>query len=168
MTMLTSGRFVRGMKKTPVLLDALLNGVTQERALAARDGENGWNVVEIVCHLRDFEAIFFNRAQQIVAEDRPTLTPYDHEQLVVENDYASQSLAAVFEDYVAKRQAFIEWLNAREEDEWQRVGVHPEAGEYTLLEQVLQVPMHDLDHLEQIARVLGLPYGDMVAPLSLL
>lgn len=168
MTMLTPGRFLRGMKKSPVLLDALLNGITQERALVARDGDDGWNVVEIVCHLRDFEAIFFDRAQQIVAEDRPTLEPFDHEALAVERKYSEQALDEVFEDYVAKRTAFVTWLNERDEADWQRVGVHPEVGEYTLLEQVLQVPLHDLDHLEQVARVLGLPYGDTLDPLAML
>jgi hypothetical protein len=168
MTMLTPGRFIRGMKKAPVLLDALLSGVTQERALAARDGDDGWNVVEIVCHLRDFDAIFFNRARQIVAEERPVLEPFDHEAMARDRAYAAQDLNAAFEAYVAHRAEFVEWLKAREEAGWQRMGVHPENGEYTLLEQALQVPLHDLDHLEQIARVLGLPYGETATPLALL
>ncbi|GAB4574953.1 MAG: hypothetical protein Kow0077_24040 [Anaerolineae bacterium] len=166
MTMLTPGRFIRGMKKTPVILDALLNGVTQERALAARDGEDGWNVVEIVCHLRDFEEIFFTRARQIVAEDRPVLPPFDHELMAIERNYAGEDLNTALEAFTARRAEFVEWLKARDEADWQRVGVHPEAGEYTLLEQALQVPMHDVDHLEQIARVLGLPYGQSVDPLA--
>ncbi len=168
MTMLTPGRFIRAMKKTPVLLDALLNGVTQERALAARDGDDGWNVVEIVCHLRDFDEVFLSRARQIVAEERPALAPFDHEAMARDQHYAAQDLNAAFEAYVAHRAEFIEWLKARAEADWERVGMHPEAGEYTLLEQALQVPLHDLDHLEQIARVLGLPYGEPATPLALL
>ncbi len=168
MTMLTPGRFIRGMKKTPVLLDALLSGVTQERARAARDGAEGWNVVEIVCHLRDFDEIFFARARQIVEQDRPTLEPFDHEQMAKDRDYAAQDLNAAFEAYQATRQEFLAWLKARDEADWQRTGVHPEAGEYTLLEQALQVPLHDLDHLEQIARALGLPEGGAIDPLALL
>lgn len=157
MSMLTPGRFIRGMKKTPVLLSALLNGVTQEHALAARDGGDGWNVVEIVCHLRDFEEIFFMRARRIVEEERPLLEPFDHEQMAIERHYSQEDLHAAFEAYAARRAAFLDWLKARDEADWQRVGVHPEAGEYTLLEQAMQVPLHDVDHLEQIARVLGLP-----------
>ncbi|MBN2469527.1 MAG: DinB family protein [Anaerolineae bacterium] len=168
MTMLTPGRFIRAMQKTPILLDALLNGVTQERALAARDGADGWNVVEIMCHLRDFEEIFFARARQIVEQDRPTLDPFDHEQMAKDRDYAGQDLNAAFETYQATRQEFLAWLKARAEADWQRVGAHPEAGEYTLLEQALQVPLHDLDHLEQIARVLGLPDDASISPLELL
>ncbi|NPV68142.1 MAG: DinB family protein [Anaerolineae bacterium] len=168
MSMLTPGRFIRGMKKTPALLSALLNGVTQERALAARDGDDGWNVVEIVCHLRDFEEIFFMRARRIVEEDRPVLEPFDHERMAIERRYSQEDLRAAFEAYAARRAAFLDWLKARNEADWQRVGVHPEVGEYTLLEQAMQVPLHDVDHLEQIARVLGLPAAGGTPPLALL
>ncbi len=163
MTMLTPGRFIKALKRTPVLLDALLCGVTQERASAARDGADGWNVVEIVCHLRDFEAIFFSRARQIVEEDHPVLVPFDHEILARENDYAAQDLGAAFAALIETRLAFIEWLKARGESDWGRGGVHPESGEYTLLEQAMQVACHDIDHLEQIARCLELPCDDTSA-----
>ena len=88
--------------------------------------------------------------------------------LAVERDYARQDLNTVFESLVANRKAFVAWLQKRSEAEWLRTGVHPEAGEYSLLEQAIQVPLHDLDHLEQIARVLGLPYGESYSPLELL
>ena len=157
MTMLTPGRFIKALKRTPVLLDSLLCGVTQERATAARDGADGWNVVQIVCHLRDFDEVFFERAQRLVAENHPVLPRVDHEVLARERDYAAQQLDEVFAAFVAHRETFIDWLKARDEADWTRTGVHPEAGEYSLLEQALQVPCHDIDHLEQIARVLALP-----------
>ena len=163
MTMLTPGRFIKALKRTPVLLDSLLCGVTQERASAARDGADGWNVIEIVCHLRDFEAIFFERAQRLVAEDRPVLPPYDHEALARERDYAAQSLDEAFAGFIANREAFIAWLKARSEADWTRTGIHPEQGEYSVLEQALQAACHDIDHLEQIARCLELPCEDTAA-----
>ncbi|GEM_PF-193705 len=167
MTMMNPERFIRAMQQTPVLLDALLCGVTQERAAAAVDGPDGWNVIEIVCHLRDFEEIFFERARRIVAEDHPELPYYDHEVLAVERSYASQDLSAAFEAYRETRRQFVAWLQVRQPDEWARMGVHPEAGDYTLLEQAMQVSLHDVNHLEQIARVLGLPCDDTAALFGL-
>jgi hypothetical protein len=167
MTMLTPGRFIRALKRTPVLLDSLLCGVTQERASAARDGADGWNVVEIVCHLRDFEAIFFERAQRLVAEDHPVLPPFDHEVLARERDYAAQNLDEAFAAFVANREAFIEWLKARSEADWARTGIHPEYAEYSVLEQALQAVCHDIDHMEQIARVLELPCEETSARFGL-
>lgn len=157
MTMMTPERFIRSLRRTPVLLDTVLCGVTQERAAVATDGPDGWSVIHIVCHLRDFEEIFFERARRIAAEDRPELALVDHLQLAEERDYAGQDLNAAYEQYLETREAFVAWLEDRADDEWARVGLHPERGEYTLLEQAMQVPLHDLDHLEQIARCLSLP-----------
>lgn len=156
MTMLTPGRFISSMRRSAAVLDAVLDGVTQERAAVARDGEDGWNVIEILCHLRDFDEIFFNRAKQIVAEDVPVLVWWDHEALALERDYASQDLNEVFEVLLKSRREFVAWLKERTDDEWQRKGIHPESGEYTLLEQAMQVSLHDLNHLEQLVRVLGM------------
>lgn len=167
MTMLTPGRFIAALKRTPILLDSVLCGVTQERALAARDGDDGWNVVEILCHLRDYEEIFFARAKRIVAEDNPALEYFDHEVLAKERAYSSQDLDTVYRSLLATRQEFIAWLEARDETDWDRPGVHPESGDYTLLQQAMQVPLHDVDHIEQMARVLGLPCGDaIIEPLA--
>lgn len=157
MTMMTPDRFIRALKRTPILLDTILCGITQERAAVATDGPQGWSVIAIVCHLRDFEEIFFNRAQQILAEERPELVAFDREQMAVDRDYANEDLNAAYEKFLETRQAFITWLEDRADEDWGRVGIHPEVGAYTLLEQAMQVPLHDLDHLEQIARCLSLP-----------
>lgn len=156
MTMMTPERFIRALKKTPALLDVLTDGVTQERAQRARDGEDGWNVVEIMCHLRDFEEIFFERTRLIVEQDVPELEWHDEKKLAVERGYARQDFAAAYDAFIETRQRFIAWLEARAEADWGRKGIHPEVGEYTLLEQAMQVPLHDVDHLEQIARCLEL------------
>jgi len=96
------------------------------------------------------------------------LEPFDHERMAIERRYSQEVLSAAYDAYVQQREAFLEWLKARDEADWQRVGVHPEAGEYTLLEQAMQAPLHDVDHLEQIARVLGLPGAAGTPPLALL
>ncbi len=167
MTMLTPERFIRSLKRTPVLLDTVLCGVTQERAAVATDGPAGWSVIHIMCHLRDYEEIFFNRAKQILAEDRPELEPFDHLKLVEERDYANQDLNVAYEQFLEARLAFVAWLEERADADWARTGVHPEYGEYTLLEQAMQVPLHDLDHLEQIARCLSLPCDETAARFGL-
>lgn len=154
MTMLTPGRFIRVMARTPRLLTHILREVSQEQALSVRDGEEGWTIVEIVCHLRDFEAIFFQRAQQMVAEHQPHLHYYDHEALAIERDYNGQDLRLALDSLLETRAEFLAWLKARAPEDWERRAIHPENGEITLLQQAMQVGTHDIDHLEQIARSL--------------
>lgn len=152
---ITPSRFIKLMQKNPITWAHILRGVSEEQAKSLRDGGDGWNIVEVMCHIRDFEVVFFERAQQIVNEDNPTLTPRDHETLVIENDYASQSLAPVFADYQATRGKFNAWLAERSPEDWTREGVHPVTGSLTLLDQVAQVALHELDHMEQVSHILN-------------
>ncbi len=167
MTLITPEHLIRSLRRTPVLLDAVLCGVTQERACVATDGPDGWSVLHVVCHLRDFEAIFFQRARRMVEEERPTLAAYDQEALAVERDYGGQDLNEAYGLFLEARRRFVAWLEERAPEDWGRVGLHPEHGEYTLLEQVLYVPLHDLDHLQQMARALGLPCDDTAGQFGL-
>jgi uncharacterized damage-inducible protein DinB len=153
---MSKARFLRCLKKTPTILNAILKDVSSEQVKQLRDGEDGWNVVEVMCHLRDFENIFFRRAQQIVEEDRPNIIPVDHEALAAAGDYAIQDLKTVFGQYIDTRRRFINWLEALSDDEWHNVGVHPESGEMTVMEIAMQVTTHDVDHTEQMVRILGL------------
>lgn len=142
------------MRKSADVLHLLLKDVSQEQATAARDGADGWNVVEIMCHLRDFDEIFFARGKRLASVMNPSLAPYDHQQLAIDNDYANQQLAEALSAFMDNRAEFIAWLKERERHEWLNVGKHPKMGKMTLLDQALQVYQHDLDHTEQIIRIL--------------
>jgi len=154
MSIIKPARFIKTMQKNAALYQMLLGGVSQEQATQARDGADGWNVVEVLCHLRDFDGIFLTRAMQIVEQDNPTLTPYDHEALALENRYSEQVLADVLAAFLAHRQKFTDWYAERAEADWGRTATHPESGRLTLLDTAVQAATHDIDHLEQIVRIL--------------
>jgi len=156
MTMMQPEKFLRTMRKTPVILAAILRGVTQDRALAATDGPDGWSVVEVMCHLRDYEELFFRRARMMLETDNPKLSGYNQEELARERDYAHQDLAATFREYVQTRQQYLNLLTGLDATQWARTGIHPETGDITLLELAMNVGLQDVNHIEQIARTLGL------------
>jgi hypothetical protein len=156
MTMMQPEKFLRTMRKTPVILAAILRGVTQDQAQAATDGPDGWSVVEVMCHLRDYEELFFRRARMILETDNPKLPGYDQAELARERDYAHQDLAAAFQEYVDTRQQYLNLLTSLDENQWQRTGIHPETSDITLLELAMNIGLHDVNHIEQIAHTLGL------------
>jgi hypothetical protein len=136
-------------------IEHVVSGITNEQATTLRDGADGWNTVEILCHLRDFDVIFRERAECILAQDEPPLIPVDHEALVIKNEYAKQELAQVLAELRASREATIALFERVSDDQWSRAGIHPERGRFSLEDALLQVVTHDADHTEQITRVLA-------------
>jgi uncharacterized damage-inducible protein DinB len=152
MSMNTPARFLRGMRQSPHVITFLLQGITDEDAQAITDGPTGWSLTSILCHLRDYDEIFYERARLIVELESPTLIAYDHEALATQRDYAHQKLSEVLPAFLAHRQQVIAWFEDRITDQWGRTGIHPENGEINLLEQAMQFSSHDLDHTEQITK----------------
>lgn len=151
---------LRTLRKTHVLLSALLRGVTQVQAVAATDGPNGWSVLYIVCHLRDYETFFSERVGMMLDQNNPSFTlPGTNDELVVNNTYARQDLRLVLADYIRLRQMFITRLEGLTDDQWRRPGQDPRQGATTVLELAVNVGLHDVDHLEQIARCLKMVAG---------
>jgi hypothetical protein len=153
MPYMTPERFILPLQKTPVILEAVLGGISQEQAERLTDGPDGWNVVQVMCHLRDFEAIFFERVKRAVNEDLPKFTSVDQE--VVAKNLGHENLAAALAAYKAKRQEFLAYLGALAEAQWQRRGIHPAFGEMSVIELALNVSLHDVNHIEQMAKIVG-------------
>lgn len=143
---------LRALRKTPPLLDLALAGLDEVAASALRDGPAGWSILFIVCHLRDYERIVAARLDAILAAADPALPAMDNDALARDGDYAAQSLAAVRIDLRARRAALLDRLAGLAAADWRRPGHHPQQGAATLLDVAINAALHDIDHLEQIAR----------------
>lgn len=144
--------------KSQKVLEVLLDGVDQTTATALRDqsdGDAGWTTLDVVCHLRDFEQLWQSRLQLALTQDNPTFGPFDPIALVTANDYAGQDFAAVWAERTALRAESIAMLDALTDEQWSRTALHARFGPISVVELKIQLPLHDLDHAEQIARILG-------------
>lgn len=151
-------RHIKLMSKTVETLGNVLKYVTPEHATGPTDGPEGWSVLEVLCHLRDYDEIFHQRAKQIFEDAYPTLTPYDPDTLAKERNYKLQNITQVYVDLVKSRRAFVEFFEGLDDNQWDRAGIHPEYGHWTLTDCVMQVGHHDNDHIEQITRILALAH----------
>jgi len=142
------------MSNTLKTLNNILADVSQHDATTYRDSGDGWTVLEVLCHLRDYDVIFHERAASILNEDTPTFVPRDHEALVIENAYNSQNLQAVLAELNASRANFIAFFESLTPEQWERKGFHPEYGEFPMTRSAMQVGTHDANHIEQITRIL--------------
>jgi hypothetical protein len=56
------GWYLEQLRKGLQTTDSILKNVSQHDATTYRDGGTGWTVLEVICHLRDFESVYHERS----------------------------------------------------------------------------------------------------------
>lgn len=143
------------LKNSLLTVKHILQNTPPEYLTSFRDDGTGWTVTEALCHLRDFEDVFFVRAQMTVTEKLADLPFPDPDQLAIDNRYAEQEPQEVYAVWASHRENFLSFLQERSEDDWKQVAIHPKRGHFTLYDQLILTPWHDMNHLEQITRILA-------------
>lgn len=143
------------LRRAQLSLRHILEASERDAFRAYRDGGTGWTVTEVLCHLRDFESVFLERAQLTVNNDFPDIPFPDPDQLAIDHHYADEQAWQAFEDWQRRRRAMLEFLECQEEDVWERAANHPTRGRFTLNQQLALAAWHDVNHIEQITRILA-------------
>jgi len=146
---------IDALQATPAILAGLLRRASQEQARAARGGDEGWSVVEVLCHLRDAEERALERMLAMRDQDDPFLAGYDQEQWARERSYRTADLREALDEFTRGRAAYLVALASLDELEWRRTGRHEEQGSITIIGHTLHIVSHDAVHCAQIARQLG-------------
>ena len=119
----------------------------------ARDG--GWGVVDNLCHLRDWQQVFLERAQLIVSEDDPVLEALDDSLWEIERSYRSDDPSRALAEFAELRAEFVALLDAAEPDDWDRRGQHTLRGPLTLRMVGEHLREHDREHDRQLRNVVA-------------
>ena len=138
----------------PEELDRTLAGRPVE-ALVRPASDGGWAVIDNLCHLRDWEEIFLERARAIATFDRPQLPAYDDELWPLERDYRGQDPFLVLQQFRTLRGALVSLLQQLPPDGWARSGIHGVQGEITLRWLAEQARQHGEEHLVQLRQALA-------------
>ena len=142
------------MERTANTLDRFLAPLSRETATTLRDGGDGWTVTEVMGHLRDFDGYFRGRAIMMAEQETPQLPAYDHEAIAVASRYNEQDFRTVVADFLRSRRETHAFFSGLTDEQWERAGIHPERGHFTMTDAVIQVGHHDTVHLEQIGKIL--------------
>lgn len=153
------------LSRTPATLDALLRGLP-EAWVTANEGPGTWSPYDIVGHLNHGErADWMPRLRRILEHgDGRAFEPFDREAQFTES--AGRSLDTLLDDFAALRAGNLADLAALHltDADLARPGLHPSLGRVTLRQLLATWVAHDLDHVVQIARVMGRLYADEVGP----
>ncbi len=146
------------MQRTPGILRAL----AAEAGSALRTGPDAseWSVFECIAHVVDAELVISGRLRWILAHDEPPLIGYDQD-LWVDRLHGSpneslEELMAWFEPLRAAQQRH---RHDTPEPDRQRVGNHSERGPESFELTFRLYAGHDIFHMDQARRTLGLVRG---------
>ncbi len=115
----------------PQLLRQAVAGMSREQLLA-RPVPGKWSTLEVICHLADFEIVGADRIKRVIAENEPTLFGGDQNLFAARLAYnerdAEEELLLI--ETIRKQVARI--LSTLKPEDFQRRGIHSEAGPLTL------------------------------------
>lgn len=152
---------VAAMAGFPTELGRLVDRLSaRELETTPRPGE--WSAKEVVAHLAETEVAFGWRLRTMIADDQPTLAPYDQNAwaaALIYQGYSAQRALRLFE---VLREAHCSLLMALESGAWERTGLHPERGEITVRELVDHRAHHDLQHLAKLRDKIGRLRGEQL------
>jgi len=148
-------RLIDSLRKNDQILGHILQGLSQAQVSTWRDGPDGWTILEVVCHLRDYDAIFRERGELMLAQPHPTFPVYDHLAMVVDGAYNQQALESARAALTASRAQTVAFFAGLDEVQWARTGQHVEHGRYTMQSLAAHISWHDANHLEQITRIMA-------------
>ena len=141
----------------PQLLRKAVAGMSQEQ-LVARPIPGKWSTVEVVCHLADFEIVCGDRMKRVIAENEPAFSSGDPDlfaaRLAYHDRIAEEELLLI--ETIRKHLARI--LRTLKAEDFQRRGIHSEAGPLTL-EMLLQRMTGHIEHhvrfIEEKRKAMG-------------
>ena len=153
------------LRRTPAVLRAWL-GDLPDSWTTSNEGPDTWSPYDIVGHLIHGERTdWIPRTELLLAhgESRP-FTPFDRFAQSRESRGKSlRELLDTFTDLRAQNVVRLESLQLTPAD-LERRGRHPELGPVTLGQLLATWVAHDLNHLGQMARVMGRQYTGAVGP----
>ena len=137
---------------TPGALASVLAGFGPEK-VGTPPALGKWSAAEIVCHLADCELVFGFRLRQTLAEDAPTLQPFDQDKWAP--IYHGVSAIFAFEVFSAMRGWNLHLIRTALPSAANRPATHPERGTMTFQTIVETMAGHDLNHLGQLHKLAG-------------
>jgi DinB superfamily len=115
--------------------------------------EGKWGVRMIVCHLADCEAVNVMRFRQMIAEDNPTLVPFDQDKWAANLDYKRRKISQPIETFRRLRGENYELLKDQPEEVFARTANHTQRGKITVLDMLRLHAVHVEKHVQQIQAV---------------
>jgi len=135
-------------------LARLIKGVPTAK-LRKRPAPEKWSVAEILAHLADVEIVIGWRMRSILGAPGTPVQAYDQNAWVIAGHYDKRDPRKSIELHRIVREANLALLKSLSPDQWKHYGQHAERGQESIEQIVRMVAGHDVNHIQQIERILG-------------
>lgn len=135
-------------------LAQLIEGVSTSE-LRRRPALDKWSVSEIIAHLADGEIVGGFRVRFILGSPGSPVVAYDQDKWVTSGHYDKRDPQKSVELFRVLREANLALLESLEPNDWKRYGMHSERGKESIEHVVRMFAGHDVNHLQQIEKILA-------------
>ena len=133
----------------PQVLQTAVAGMSQEQLLV-RPIPGQWSTLEVICHLADFEIVGADRIKRVIAEHEPTLFGGDEKLFAARLAYHERKAEEELVLIETIRRQVARILRTLTTEDFQRRGIHSEAGPLTLEAFVQRSTAHIPHHVRFI------------------
>ena len=141
-------------RETAKALAKLINSLSKKQ-LSQRPAPGKWSITEILAHLADSEIVLSWRMRLVICQNGAAMQASDQDVWSQTLDYAGQDPNVSLETFRLLRENNLRMLEALPESLWENYGMHSERGKETLTQIVRMYAGHDLNHLQQIEKILA-------------
>jgi hypothetical protein len=134
-------------------LERLIKGVPAAK-LRKRPAPDRWSVNEILAHLSETEIVGGFRMRLILGAPGTPIVAFDQDAWVVSGHYDKRDARKSLEQFRVLREGNLRLLKSLTAEQWKHFGMHAERGQETIERIAAMFAGHDLNHIEQIERIL--------------
>lgn len=153
------------LESTPRTLRALLDGVPEAMLLRVPSADD-WCVRDVLAHLVVNDPIALERFRRMTDEDHPAIANFDEEAVLAASGARERTAAALLDALAAARGELVAYLRTLSSAQLERGGEHSAVGPMRSVELLHHLAYHDLNHVRQVATLLGEPLHEGRGPLQ--
>ena len=153
------------LERTPIVLEQILSGLHDDW-LMNNEGAGTWSPYDVIGHLIHGEKTdWIQRIKIILSESSDKkFVPFDRFAQLTESRH--KTITELLNEFKKLRNENLDYLRSLHIDEaaLDKTGIHPAFGKVSLKQLLATWTVHDLNHIVQIARVMGKQYKAAVGP----
>ena len=148
--------------KTPLTVQAstakkierLIKGVRASK-MRKRPAPDTWSVNEVLAHMADAEIAGSFRMRLILGSPGTPVMAFNQDAWVTSGHYEKRDARKSLELFRTLREANLALLKSLTPEQWKHYGIHSERGQESIEHIVRMFAGHDINHTQQIEKILG-------------